>query len=49
MISFSFLDSIEKIKKHIHVISKVLNSFENIMENGAFALGANASVSIIFF
>ena len=30
-----FLDNIEKIKKNL---SKVLNTFENIMENGAFAL-----------
>ena len=36
MTSFSILDNIEKkIKKNL---SKVLNTFENIMENGAFAL-----------
>ena len=29
-----FLDNIEKLKKNL---SKVLNTFENIMENGAFA------------
>ena len=31
---FLFLDNIEKIKKNL---SSVLNTFENIMENGAFA------------
>ena len=31
---FLFLDNIEKIKK---ILSQVLNTFENIMENGAFA------------
>ena len=47
MISFSILDNIKKIKKSL---SKVLNTFENIMENGAFAPmdGANAPLSIIF-
>ena len=36
MTSFLFLDNIEKkkIKKNL---SKVLNTFKNIMENGAFA------------
>ena len=35
----------KKIKK---ILSKVLNTFENIMENGAFAPGANAPVFITF-
>ena len=30
-------------------LSKVLNTFENIMENGAFAPGANAPFSILIF
>ena len=35
MTSFLFLDNIrKKIKKHLH---NVLNTFENITENGAFA------------
>ena len=36
-----FLDNIEKIKKKL---SKVLNTFENIMENGAFALRSKCSI-----
>ena len=35
MTSFSILDNIEKNQENL---SKVLNTFENIMENGAFAL-----------
>ena len=34
MTSFLFLDNIEKIQENL---SKVLKTFENIMENGAFA------------
>ena len=42
MTSFSFLDKIEKkIKKNL---SKVLNTFENIMENGAFAPKSKCSI-----
>ena len=35
MTSFLFLDNIEK--KLMKSLRKVLNTFENIMENGAFA------------
>ena len=34
MTSFLILDTLKKIKKNLR---KVLNSFESIMENGAFA------------
>ena len=33
-INFLFLDNIEKFKK---ILSKILNTFKNIIENGAFA------------
>ena len=41
-----FLDNIEKIKK---ILSKVLNTFENIMENGAFAGFLQKSKRCIFY
>ena len=44
-IIFYFKTTLKKIKKNL---SQVLNTFENIMENGAFAQGANAPFSIIF-
>ena len=34
MTSFAFLDDVEKFNENL---SEVLNTFENIMENGAFA------------
>ena len=40
-IFFLFLDNIEKIKK---TFSKVLNTFENIMENGAFVPKEQCSI-----
>ena len=40
---FLFLDIIEKIKENI-IISKVLITFENFMENGAFALWSKCSI-----
>ena len=49
MTSFSFLDNIEKIKKHL---SKVSNTFKNIMKNDPFASNApffhNFSKYIVF-
>ena len=47
MTSSSILNNIEYIVDKIN-LSKVLNNFENIMENGAFAPGADAPFSIIF-
>ena len=41
MTSFSFLDKLKKFKKNL---SKVLNNFENIMENGAFAQRSKCSI-----
>ena len=45
MTSFSILDDIEKkFKKKLRYLSKVLNTFENSMENGAFAPLSKCSI-----
>ena len=41
-----FLENIEKIKK---ILSNVLNTFENIMENGAFAPKEQTNLFTITF